>query len=240
MRRQGLPREKVLAAVVKLLETTLVRVGNEEYAETNHSFGLTTMRDRHAKVTRGRVHMEFSGKSGVDHEIDISDPKLVKIVRHCQDLPGQELFQYVDEQGEAHDIGSGDVNEYLRQISGHDFTAKDFRTWAGTALAAEALKEFEDFDTRRRQAQCDQSDRACGRAVRQYQGRLPQVLRSSRGARCLHGSLADRNAQKRTERELKGGIGRLPAEEAAVLGLLQQQMKQAMNEDARTRPAPAR
>ncbi len=147
LRRQRLPREKVLAAVVKLLETTLVRVGNDEYAEDNKSFGLTTMRDRHAKVIGSKVRMEFSGKSGVDHEIDLRDPRLVNIVKKCQDLPGQELLQYVDEQGEVHDIGSSDVNDYLREISGDEFTAKDFRTWAGTALAAEALKEFEDFDS---------------------------------------------------------------------------------------------
>ena len=147
LRRQRLPREKVLAAVVKLLETTLVRVGNDEYAEDNKSFGLTTLRDRHVRVVGAKVRMEFNGKSGVDHEVDLRDPRLVNIVRKCQELPGQELLQYVDEEGEVHDIGSSDVNDYLREISGDDFTAKDFRTWAGTALAAEALKEFEDFDT---------------------------------------------------------------------------------------------
>jgi DNA topoisomerase I len=148
LRLRGLPREKVLAAVVKLLETTLARVGNDEYAKSNKSFGLTTLRDRHVEVTGSKAHIEFKGKSGVDHEIDIQDPKIAKLVRQCQELPGQELFQYVDDQGAVHDIGSTDVNEYLRQISGQDFTAKDFRTWAGTALAAQALQEFEDFDTK--------------------------------------------------------------------------------------------
>ena len=153
LRRRGLPREKVLAAVVKLLETTLVRVGNDEYAKSNNSFGLTTMRDRHAEVNGSKVRMKFKGKSGVNHEIDIRDPRIAKIVAQCQDLPGQELFQYVDDQGAVRDIGSADVNEYLREISGQDFTAKDFRTWAGTALAAQALQEFEDFDSQgRRQA----------------------------------------------------------------------------------------
>ena len=221
LRRQGLPREKVLAAVVKLLETTLVRVGNEEYAEENHSFGLTTMRDRHAKVAAGRVHMEFNGKSGVSHEIDISDPRLVKIVSHCQDLPGQELFQYVDEQEEVHDIGSTDVNEYLRQISGQDFTAKDFRTWAGTALAAKALQEFEDFDTKA----------AAKRNVTKAIERVAERLGNTRAVcrKCyIHPAVVDaymdrslvETLKHRTERELRGGIARLPAEEAAVLALL--------------------
>jgi DNA topoisomerase-1 len=147
LRRRRMPREKVLAAVVKLLETTLVRVGNDEYAKDNNSFGLTTMRDRHAEVLGSTVRLEFKGKSGIDHEVDLRDRRIAKIVRRCQDLPGQELFQYVDEEGAVHDIGSADVNDYLRQIGGSDFTAKDFRTWAGTALAAQALKEFEDFDS---------------------------------------------------------------------------------------------
>jgi DNA topoisomerase-1 len=147
LRRSGLPREKVLAAVVKLLETTLVRVGNDEYAKTNNSFGLTTMHDRHAEVAGTTVRLEFQGKSGIEHQVVMKDPRLARIVAECQDLPGQELFQYVDLEGSVRDIGSSDVNDYLRAISGQDVTAKDFRTWAGTALAASALQEFEDFDT---------------------------------------------------------------------------------------------
>jgi DNA topoisomerase-1 len=126
LRQKGLPREKVLATIVKLLETTLVRVGNNEYARTNQSFGLTTMRDRHTKVTGSTVRMEFQGKSGIDHQIAIEDARIARIVKRCQDLPGQELFQYVDDQGDAHDIGSGDVNDYLREISGHDSPPKIF------------------------------------------------------------------------------------------------------------------
>jgi len=106
------------------------------------------MRDRHVEVAGSKVRIEFKGKSGIDHEVDIRDPQIAKIVEKCQDLPGQDLFQYVDDQGVIRDIGSTDVNEYLREISGQDFTAKDFRTWAGTALAALALQEFEDFDTK--------------------------------------------------------------------------------------------
>ena len=147
LRQRGLSREKILAVVVKLLETTLIRVGNDQYAKSNNSFGLTTMRDRHVDVVGSKVRIEFTGKSGIEHEMDVRDPRIARIMEQCQDLPGQELFQYVDDQGAIHDVGSADVNEYLREISGQDFTAKDFRTWAGTALAAQALQEFEDFDT---------------------------------------------------------------------------------------------
>jgi DNA topoisomerase-1 len=140
LRRPGLPREKVLALVVRLLETTCIRVGNSEYARTNGSFGLTTLRDRHAAVSAGRVRFRFKGKSGKVHEIAVEDRRLARLVRKCQDLPGQELFQY-DDHGTPRAIGSGDVNEYLRAIAGDDFTAKDFRTWAGTVAAARALAD---------------------------------------------------------------------------------------------------
>ncbi len=137
--RPGLPREKVLATVVRLLETTLVRVGNEEYARDNGSYGLTTLRAHHVEVNGTRLTFRFRGKSGRTQEVGVRDPRLARIVRRCQELPGQELFQYVDETGAARTIGSGDVNDYLRDASGADFTAKDFRTWAGTVLAALAL-----------------------------------------------------------------------------------------------------
>ena len=140
--RLGLPREKVLATVVRLLETTLIRVGNDEYAKSNKSFGLTTMRDKHVKLGRKSIRFEFRGKSGVSHEIDLADARLARIVAQCRDLPGQELFQYLDEEGIARDIDSADVNAYLQEVSGRDFTAKDFRTWAGTVLASLALQEF--------------------------------------------------------------------------------------------------
>jgi DNA topoisomerase-1 len=145
----GLPRDKVLAAVVRLLEVSLIRVGNEEYARENDSFGLTTMRDRHVKIRGKKLLFHFRGKSGKWHEVDIEDRRLATIVKSCQDLPGQELFQYVDEEdGERKKIGSEDVNEYLREITRQDFTAKDFRTWAGTVLAARALQEFQKFDSK--------------------------------------------------------------------------------------------
>jgi DNA topoisomerase-1 len=135
----GLPRAKVLATVVRLLETTLIRVGNEEYARENDSFGLTTLRVRQVRVRGARVRFRFRGKSGVRHEIELADPRLARIVRRMQDLPGEELVQYVDDAGETRRVESGDVNAYLKEITGEDFTSKDFRTWAGTLLAARAL-----------------------------------------------------------------------------------------------------
>lgn len=148
IKRAGLSREKVLATVVELLEQTHIRIGNEKYVEENHSFGLTTMRDRHVSVNGYTIHFEFRGKSGVEHAIDLQDQRLAKIVKACQDLPGQELFQYLDGDGSRHDIGSQDVNAYLHEIVGNDFTAKDFRTWAGTVLAAVTLRKIGPCDTK--------------------------------------------------------------------------------------------
>jgi DNA topoisomerase-1 len=141
LRLPGLPRAKVLATVVQLLEKTLIRVGNDEYARTNKSFGLTTLRDRHVEVSGSTVRFEFRGKSGKSHAIDLHNRTLARIVQRCRDLPGYELFQYVDEDGTRQVVDSADVNEYLREITGADFTAKDFRTWFGTVLAARALSE---------------------------------------------------------------------------------------------------
>ncbi len=149
VRKPGLPRRKVLAAAVQLLEKTLIRIGNEEYARANGSVGLTTMRDRHAKIRGAEVRFEFRGKSGVPHAVELHDARLARIVKACRDLPGYELFQYVDEEGKRQTICSDDVNSYLREISGEDFTAKDFRTWAGTVLAAQALARLQRFKTQR-------------------------------------------------------------------------------------------
>ncbi|WP_394836452.1 DNA topoisomerase IB [Pendulispora rubella] len=140
--QRGLHREKVLATVVRLLEITRIRVGSEEYARTNGSFGLTTLRGRHVDIDGGRLSFHFRGKSGKEHVIDVEDRRLARIVAQCSELPGQELFQYVDEAGERHTIESADINEYIRSIAGNGFTAKDFRTWAGTVLAARALGEL--------------------------------------------------------------------------------------------------
>jgi DNA topoisomerase-1 len=142
-----LPREKVLAAIVRLLETTFIRVGNAEYAKENHSYGLTTLRNKHVDVDGATVRFKFQGKSGKRHVIDLNDRRLAKIIKRCLDLPGYELFQYVDDDGTAHSIDSSDVNDYLRSITEEPFTAKDFRTWAGTVLACLELREFEAFES---------------------------------------------------------------------------------------------
>jgi DNA topoisomerase I len=149
LRRAGLPREKVLAAVVQLLERTLIRVGNEEYARQNHSFGLTTMRSHHARVQGADVHFEFRGKSGVAHAIDLHDARLARIIKACRDLPGHELFQYVDADGQRQSIGSSDVNAYVREITAQPFTSKDLRTWGGTVLAASELARTKPAQTKR-------------------------------------------------------------------------------------------
>jgi DNA topoisomerase-1 len=143
----GLPRNKIMATILRLMETTLIRVGNEEYARTNHSYGLTTMHDRHAQVEGSTITFKFKGKSGKSHTIGVSDRRLARIIQRCQDIPGYELFQYVDEQGEIHSVDSADVNDYLREISRQDFTAKDFRTWAGSVLAYTALRMLDPFES---------------------------------------------------------------------------------------------
>ncbi len=146
-KREGLPREKVLAAVVRLLDLAHMRVGNEEYARLNHSFGLTTLRDKHVEVLGSHMRFRFRGKSGQHQDIDIADARLARIVRRCEELPGHELFQYVTREGDIHDIHSDDVNEYLKEITKDDVTAKDFRTWGGTVHAAIALYEAGDART---------------------------------------------------------------------------------------------
>jgi DNA topoisomerase-1 len=170
----GLPRARVLATVVQLLESTLIRVGNEEYARANGSFGLTTLRNQHVKVEGEKVHFAFRGKSGVRHRIDVRDRRLARVVRSCRDLPGQLLFQYVDEEGTTHAIDSADVNDYLREAAGDEFTAKDFRTWAGTVLAARALQAFEAFDT---QAQARHNVVAAMESVAKRLGNTASVCR---------------------------------------------------------------
>ncbi len=140
--RSGLPREKVLATIVRLLELTLIRVGNKAYARANKSFGLTTMRDRHTDIYGSKLQFHFRGKRGKIHTVTIQDRRLAKIVQKCRDIPGYELFQYFDEDSRRHTVDSSDINAYLREISGQDFTAKDFRTWGGTIHAVLALKEI--------------------------------------------------------------------------------------------------
>ena len=227
----GLPREKILATVVRLLEMTLIRVGNEEYARNNDSFGLTTMRDHHVDVSGSSLRFEFRGKSGVQHSVDLRDRKLARIVKRSQDLPGQELFQYLDENGERHSIGSSDVNEYLREITGQDFTAKDFRTWAGTVLAAKALQEFEVWDSKA------QAKRNIVRAIECVAKRLgntrtvckkcyihPAVLNSA-----LDGSLME-IFRRRIRKDMTASLSELRPEEVAVLAFLLHRMKEEARE----------
>src|SRR5256885_8380866 len=170
----GLARRKVLATIVRLLERTFIRIGNEEYARENKSFGLTTLKNRHVKVRGAEVRFRFRGKSKRPHEVDVTDRRVAKVIAKCQDLPGQDLFQYVDEDGEVQDVTSQDVNQYLRQIAGEDFTAKDFRTWGGTVLAAIALSKQEAFQTKK-QANSNIKTAIC--AVAELLGNTPAVCR---------------------------------------------------------------
>ncbi|HEX4696979.1 MAG TPA: DNA topoisomerase IB [Candidatus Udaeobacter sp.] len=170
----GLPREKVLATVVRLLARTFIRIGNEEYARDNKSFGLTTMKNRHVKVKGTQLRFHFRGKSGRQHEVQVSDPRIAKIVAKCQDLPGQDLFQYVSDEGEVRDVTSQDVNDYVREITSEDFTAKDFRTWAGTVLAAVALNEQGTFETKK-EAKANIKTAIC--AVAELLGNTPAICR---------------------------------------------------------------
>ncbi len=222
--RRGLPREKVLATVVRLLEATLIRVGNEEYARTNESFGLTTMRDDHVDVQDSKIHFHFRGKSGVEHTVDVKDRRLAAVVRRSQDLPGQELFQYIDEDGERQTIDSGDVNEYLREITGEDFTAKDFRTWAGTVLAAQALQEFGEFDS---EAHAKRNVVAAIEAVASRLGNTRAISRKSYVHPAIIEGYMDgsmrQTLKERAEEELED-LKDLPPEEAAVLVLLRQRL----------------
>jgi DNA topoisomerase-1 len=146
--KPGLPRDKVLAAIVQLLERSLIRVGNEEYARQNRSFGLTTLRDRHVTVRGGTLEFHFRGKSGKQHTIDVNDWRLAHVVKQCRDLPGQELFQYIDEGGKRQRVGSGDINAYVRAATGEEFTSKDFRTWWASVLAVTALRDMQPCRTK--------------------------------------------------------------------------------------------
>ena len=221
----GLRRAKVLAAVVRLLETTLIRVGNEEYAKTNHSFGLTTLLDKHVQIKGSTAHFTFRGKSGVYHAIDVHDRRLVRIIRKCHDLPGHELFQFVDEDGTTHLIDSAAVNAYLHEIAGDEFTAKDFRTWAGTVLAAEALQNCEACEAVR------QRKRNIVAAVEATASRLGNTVAVCR--KCyihpavveayLDGSLAE--AWQRSTSKNHTPANGLRDEEAAVLAFLQKRVR---------------
>ncbi|HET8648345.1 MAG TPA: DNA topoisomerase IB, partial [Vicinamibacteria bacterium] len=220
--RRGLPREKVLATVVRLLEKTLIRVGNDEYARANRSFGLTTFTGRHVKVRGPRIHFRFRGKSGKVHEFGIQDRELSRIVKRCQDLPGQELFQYVDARGRRRAVGSGDVNAYLRELSGRDFTAKDFRTWAGTVRATWALSSQPPPESQRqagrvvKEAICDVARRL---------GNTPAICRKSYVHPAVvesyvEGKLGPRLHARVRSRRLEPALHALRPAEASLVRLL--------------------
>ena len=226
LKRRGLPREKVLATVVQLLERTFIRIGNEEYAKENKSFGLTTMRNQHVDVTATKLKFSFRGKSGIKHEVDVTDRRLAKIIRQLQDLPGQEVFQYVNDRDEPRKVTSEDVNEYLREITGEDFTAKDFRTWAGTVLAAMALNAQEAFANK---TQAKKNIKDAISAVAKILGNTPAICR-----KCyvhpavletyLDGAMIE-GLKEKTEETLERKRGDLKSQEAAVMSFLQARLE---------------
>lgn len=229
MALRGLPREKVLATVVHLLETTLIRVGNDDYARENKSYGLTTLRNPHVKVDGSELRFQFKGKSGKLWRLQVKDRRIAKIIRACQDLPGQRLFQYKDEEGEVREVTSADVNAYLQEITGRDVTAKDFRTWAGTVMAALALQEFEAFDS---QATQKKNLKAAIERVSSRLGNTPTICR-----KCyihpevlnayVEGNLA-LQVKAKVEKELAENLASLRPEEAAVLAMLEGRLKRTL------------
>jgi len=224
--RTGLAREKVLAAVVRLLELTLIRVGNDEYARLNRSFGLTTLRGRHARIEGSGVRFRFRGKSGKTHEVGLRDRRLAGVVRRCQELPGQDLFQFVDEDEEVRDVTSDDVNDYIREASGGEFTAKDFRTWAGTVLAYRALRALQPGVGER------EAKRNVVEAIRQTADRLGNTPAVARGSYVhpavleayLAGSIPGALVEA-AEEQTTPPTSATPREEAAVRALLRQRLE---------------
>ncbi|GAB3773584.1 DNA topoisomerase IB [Ramlibacter monticola] len=226
MALRGLPREKVLATVVHLLETTLIRVGNDDYARENRSYGLTTLRNPHVKVEGSELRFQFKGKSGKTWRLQVKDRRIAKIVRACQDLPGQRLFQYLDEQGEVREVTSADVNAYLREVTGSDITAKDFRTWAGTVMAALALRECEAVDTKATQKK---NIRQAIERVAERLGNTPTICR-----KCyVHPEVLNAYVEGNLLLEIGGRVDELAAlkpEEAAVLALLQGRLRRTLGD----------
>ena len=235
----GLQKRKVLAAIIALLEKTMMRVGNEEYAKTNKSFGLTTLRDRHAKIESGHLTFDFRGKHGVKHHIDLADRRLANVVKRCRDIPGQDLFQFLDEDGERHHITSDDVNDYLQEITGEEITAKDFRTWAATNLAAAALTEFEAFDST---AKAKKNLVQAVEQVAKKLGNTPAICR-----KCyihpavfegyLDGSLLE-GLKARADEVLDHDTSGLTAEEVAITAYLSRRLGEAID-DPKGKPLKA-
>jgi DNA topoisomerase I len=212
---------------VTLLENTLIRVGNDEYAKQNKSYGLTTLRDRHVKIDGQELRFEFKGKSGKTWKLKVKDRRIAKLVKACQDIPGQHLFQYYDENGERQPVTSADVNAYLKEATGQDITAKDFRTWAGTVLAAMTLKEFELVD---QQARTKKTIKAAVERVATRLGNTPTICRKCYVhpevfSAYLDGSLLE-SIEDEVDAELRDNLEKLKPEEAALLVLLQRRLKQ--------------
>jgi DNA topoisomerase I len=225
MRRADLSREKVLATIVRLLEISLIRIGNEEYAKENNSFGLTTMRNRHVEVEGATIKFQFRGKSGKKHNVEVSDRRVARIIQKCQDLPGQQLFQYEDQAGEVAAIGSEDVNDYLQRITGQPFTAKDFRTWAGTILAAIALGKMEEVDS---QTLAKKNIVTAIEAVAGLLGNTVAICRKcyihpAVPTSYLEGTLA-RTLRVKADAQIAEHLHELKPEEAAVITLLRQEL----------------
>ena len=226
LKRRGLPRERVLATIVQLLERTFIRVGNQEYARENKSFGLTTMRTRHVQVRGATVRFRFRGKSGKEHDVDTEDRRVARIIKKLQELPGQEVFQYLDEEGERHRITSDDVNEYLREITGEEFTAKDFRTWAGTVMTAMALGAQEPFQNK---SEATQNVKAAIGAVAKMLGNTPAICRKCYVHPAVLETYLDGDLiaglKKTTEKTLEDSLGDLRSDEAAVLAFLRERLE---------------
>ena len=223
--KPGLPREKVLATVVRLLDCTGIRIGNDEYARSNRSFGLTTLQDRHVEISGSNMRFEFRGKSGKTHSVTLSDRRLARIVRRCQEIPGEDLFQYLDGDGVRQTISSGDVNDYLREISGQEFTAKDFRTWSGTKLAVSALAEMGDCTSK------SQIKKNILRAIDSVADQLNNTRAVCRNY-YVHPCVFEVYAAGTMLEILQSGTSpstksQLDTDEAAVVWLLHQQLKQA-------------
>ena len=237
MALRGLPREKVLATVVYLLENTLIRVGNDDYARTNDSYGLTTLKPDHVAVEGSALHFEFKGKSNKMWRLDFRNKRVASIVKACEELPGQHLFQYVDHDGQRHAVHSGDVNDYLREIAGRDVTAKDFRTWAGTVLAALALHEFGTIDS---QAAGKKNVRAAIERVSARLGNTPTICRKCYvHPEVFNSYLAGElllEIRQEIESELREELPTLRPEEAAVLALLESRINQAIIHGQPPRP----
>ena len=226
MARDGLPREKVLATIVSLLEKTLIRVGNAEYAEKNKSYGLTTMRRKHVEIGRGLLRFDFTGKSGKQWKLQVEDKRITAIARRCAEIPGHELFKYLDDNGQPRTVDSGDVNAYIKDVTQQDFTAKDFRTWAGTVLAALALAEFKKYDS---QAEAKRNVVAAIERVAKQLGNTPAICRKSYVhpeilSAYMSGDLA-KMLDAKIAQKFKRQYAKLTSDEIMVLAFLHKRLK---------------